>query len=120
MSLLESLKHLPEDLAAAIRRATESGDAEVSVEPGLEIKIKLVIRPGSSGDDLDLDGKSLEELEELLGDLQRELDIVLGDEPEDEDSASSLIGKIWWTNWKIRSMKSRTQLIPLTTRPINS
>lgn len=86
MSLLESLKHLPEDLAAAIRRATESGDAEVSVEPGLEIKMKLVIRPGSSGDDLDLDGKSLEELEELLDDLQRELDIVLGDEPEDEDS----------------------------------
>ena len=71
MSLLESLKHLPEDLAAAIRRATESGDAEVSVEPGLEIKMKLVIRPGSSGDDLDLDGKSLEELEELLNDLQR-------------------------------------------------
>ena len=86
MSLLESLKHLPEDLAAAIRRVTESGDAEVSVEPGLEIKMKLVIRPGSSGDDLDLAGKSLEELEELLDDLQRKLDIVLGDEPEDEDS----------------------------------
>lgn len=86
MSLLESLKHLPEELAAAIRRVTESGDAEVSVEPGLEIKMKLVIRPGSSGNDLALDGKSLVELEELLDDLQRELDIVLGDEPEDEDS----------------------------------
>lgn len=86
MSLFESLRHLPEDLAAAIRRVTESGDAEVSVEPGLEIKVKLVIRSGSTGDDLDLDGKSLEVLEELLDDLQRELDIVLGDEPEDEDS----------------------------------
>lgn len=86
MSLIESLKHLPEDLAAAIRRVIESGDAEVSVEPGLEIKMKLVIRPGSPGDNLDLDSKSLEELEELLDNLQRELDIVLGDEPEDEDS----------------------------------
>ena len=76
MSLIESLKHLPEDLAAAIRRVTESGDAEVSVEPGLEIKMKLVIRPGSSGDDLDLDGKSLDELQGLLEDLQRELDIL--------------------------------------------
>ena len=46
MSLPESLKHLPEDLAAAIRRVTESGDATVSVKPGLEIKMKLVIRPG--------------------------------------------------------------------------
>jgi len=45
MNLLEGLKHLPEDLAAAIRRVTESGDAEVSVEPGLEIKMKLVIVP---------------------------------------------------------------------------
>lgn len=86
MSLFESLKHLPEDLATAIKRVTEAGVTEVSVEPGLEIKMKLVIRPGSSQDDLDLDDKSLEELEYLLADLQRELDIILGDEPEDEES----------------------------------
>lgn len=86
MSFLESLKHLPEDLAAVILRVTESGDAEVAVEPGLEIKMKLVIRPGSDRDDLDLDGKSFKELEALLSDLERELDIVLADEPEDEGS----------------------------------
>lgn len=85
MSLMESLKHLPEDLAAAIRRVTESGDGEVSVKPGLKIKMKLVVC-SASDDDLDLDDNSLEELEGLLEDLQRELDIVLGDEPEDEDS----------------------------------
>ena len=85
MSLTDGWKHLPEDLATAIKRVADCGGADVSVDRESSVSLKIVIKADFS-DDVDLDEMTLEELKELLSNLKRELDIVLGDEPEDEDS----------------------------------
>lgn len=86
MGLLENIKNLPQDLADAIRRAKESGEADVTVYKTVVAGLKIVIKIGESYEDLDLEDKTLEELNDLLEELQRQLEIMQGDEPEDDES----------------------------------
>ena len=85
MGLLDNIKNLPQDLAEAIRRVKESGEADVTVYKKTVAGLKIVIKIGES-DDLDLEDKSLEELNNLLEELQRRLEIMQADEPDDEES----------------------------------
>lgn len=84
MGLLENIKNLPQDLADAIRRVKESGEADVTVYKTVVAGLKIVIKIGESDEDLDLEDKTPEELNDLLNELQRRLEIMQGDEPDDE------------------------------------
>ena len=86
MSLLDSLKNLPGDLREAIKRVSDSGEAEVSVEKTYVAGLTITIKTGADAEGLDFDGMSKEELQCLLEDLERKLAIVQGDEPEDDES----------------------------------
>ena len=85
MGLLENIKNLPQDLADAIRRVKESGEADVTVYKTVVAGLKIVIKIGESDEDLDLEDKTSEELNDLLLELQRRLEIILGDEPDDDE-----------------------------------
>ena len=86
MGLQENIKNLPQDLADAIRRVKESGEADVTVYKTVVAGLKIVIKIGESDEDLDLEDKTSEELNDLLVELQRRLEIILGDEPDDDES----------------------------------
>ena len=86
MSLFDNIKNLPNDLATAIKRVADSGEAEVTVEKTYIAGLTITIKTGADAGSLDLEGMSLEELESTLEDLKRKLAILQGDEPEDDES----------------------------------
>ena len=86
MDLLDNIKKLPADLINAIKRVSDAGEAEVTVEKTYVAGLTITIKTGDDAEDLDLDGMSTEELQYLLEDLERKLAILQGDEPEDDDS----------------------------------
>ena len=107
MGLLENIKNLPQDLADAIRRVKESGEADVTVYKTVVAGLKIVIKIGESDEDLDLEDKTSEELNDLLVELQRRLEIaramatrpqlILLDEPAagmNEEESAALTGFI--------------------------
>lgn len=87
MSVVDKLKNFPDDISNAIRRVEESGETvKFKKTFGEKAKVKFEIKISPSTEDLDLDGLSLEELNELLEKLEQQLSILEADEPEDEDS----------------------------------
>ena len=86
MSLFDNIKNFPNDLASAIQRVADSGEAEVMVEKTYIAGLTITLKTGADADGLDLEGMSLEELKSTLEDLERKLAILQGDEPEDDES----------------------------------
>lgn len=86
MNLLDNIKNIPTDLMKAIKRISDSGEAEVTVEKTYVTGLTITIKTGADAEGLDLEGMSKEDLQSVLEDLERKLAILKADEPEDDES----------------------------------
>ena len=86
MNLIDTISNIPADLMKAIKRISDSGEAEVTVEKTYIAGLTITIKTGADADGLNLEDMSKEELQSLLEDLERKLAILRGDEPEDDES----------------------------------
>ena len=82
MNLFDKVK----EIMNAMENTAGSDNTDITIEKSFGSSVKITIKVASVTETLDLEGLSLDELEELLEELEQKLAIIQADEPEDEDS----------------------------------
>ena len=63
MNLIDTISNIPADLMKAIKRISDSGEAEVTVEKTYIAGLTITIKTGADADGLNLEDMSKEELQ---------------------------------------------------------
>lgn len=74
------------NLVKAIEESPLADSTDITIEKSIGKSVKITLRVRPSAESLDFDDLSEEELITILDELERKLEIIQADEPEDNDS----------------------------------